>query len=36
MFSRSLEVELFEPYGLGAAGVTLWQMVYFRGRARAA
>jgi hypothetical protein len=26
---------IFEPYPLGAAGMTLWSFVYFKGRARA-
>ena len=28
------EPDVFEPYDLGAAGVALWNMVYFRGRRR--
>ena len=32
LFGMRFDIEHFEPYGLGAAGVTLWQMVYFRGR----
>lgn len=35
LFEQSFETVTFEPYPLGAAGVTLWQMVYFKGRARA-
>ena len=34
IFSRSFEPVVFEPYPLGVAGVTLWDMVYFKGRAR--
>lgn len=34
LFGRHFHVELFEPYDLGAAGVPLWKMVYFRGRPR--
>ena len=29
-----LEPVLIEPYGVGVPGVTLWNMVYFMGRAR--
>jgi SAM-dependent methyltransferase len=32
LFSESLHPELFEPYPLGAGGVVLWNMVYFKGR----
>ncbi len=34
LFSESLEPVVFEAYPLGAAGLTLWNMVYFKGRAR--
>jgi SAM-dependent methyltransferase len=34
LFSESLEPVVFEAYPLGAAGVTLWNMVYFKGKAR--
>lgn len=34
MFRESFEQVLFEPYDLGACGVTLWKMVYFKGKAR--
>lgn len=34
LFSESLEPVVFEAYPLGAAGMTLWNMVYFKGRAR--
>jgi SAM-dependent methyltransferase len=32
LFVRHFDPVLFEPYPLGAAGVTLWSMVYFQGR----
>jgi trans-aconitate methyltransferase len=34
LFIRAFEPVVFEPYPLGAGGVTLWNMVYFKGRAR--
>jgi SAM-dependent methyltransferase len=34
LFSEAFEPVLFEPYPLGAFGVTLWNMVYFKGRRR--
>ncbi|HEY6807384.1 MAG TPA: class I SAM-dependent methyltransferase [Gemmatimonadales bacterium] len=34
IFARHFEPEVFEPYGVGLLGVTLWQFVYFKGRAR--
>ncbi len=34
LFEESFEPVLFEPYRVGAAGVTLWNMVYFKGQAR--
>ena len=34
IFTESFEPVVFEPYPLGAFGVTLWNMVYFKGRAR--
>lgn len=34
LFGDSCETELFQPYDLGLAGLTLWKMVYFKGRAR--
>jgi SAM-dependent methyltransferase len=34
LFSEAFETVVFEPYPLGAAGATLWSMVYFKGRAR--
>jgi SAM-dependent methyltransferase len=32
LFTRAFEPVVFEPYPLGAGGVTLWNMVYFKGR----
>jgi hypothetical protein len=34
LFTAVFDPVVFEPYPLGAAGVTLWNMVYFKGRAR--
>lgn len=34
IFSDAFEPVVFEPYPLGVAGATLWNMVYFKGRAR--
>jgi SAM-dependent methyltransferase len=34
IFTEAFEPVVFEPYGLGAAGLTLWNMIYFKGRAR--
>jgi trans-aconitate methyltransferase len=34
LFTTAFQSVVFEPYPLGAAGVTLWNMVYFKGRAR--
>jgi trans-aconitate methyltransferase len=34
LFTESFEPVVFEPYGLGAVGLTLWSMVYFKGRPR--
>jgi SAM-dependent methyltransferase len=34
LFGESLHPELFEAYPLGAGGVVLWNMVYFKGRRR--
>ncbi|MEP6730942.1 MAG: class I SAM-dependent methyltransferase [bacterium] len=34
IFTRAFEPVVFEPYPLGVGGVTLWNMVYFKGRAR--
>ena len=34
LFTRVFEPVVFEPYSLGVAGMTLWSMIYFKGRAR--
>jgi len=34
LFRRHFEEVIFEPYQLTAFGVTLWHMIYFKGRAR--
>jgi SAM-dependent methyltransferase len=34
IFEGAFAPVVFEPYSLGAAGMTLWNMVYFKGRAR--
>ena len=34
LFTAAFERVVFEPYPLGAIGVTLWNMVYFKGRPR--
>ena len=34
LFESALEPVVFEPYPLVGLGVTLWDMVYFKGRAR--
>jgi len=34
LFTRAFEPVLFEPYPLTGFGVTLWNMVYFKGRPR--
>ena len=34
LFTEAFEPVVVEPYPLGAAGVTLWNMIYFKGRAR--
>ncbi|HEX5973392.1 MAG TPA: class I SAM-dependent methyltransferase [Gemmatimonadaceae bacterium] len=34
LFTDAFEPVVFEPYPLGMGGVTLWNMVYFKGRAR--
>lgn len=34
LFTGAFEPVVFEPYPLGAAGMTLWNMIYFKGRAR--
>ena len=33
LLAEHFEPVVFEPYPLGALGATLWQMVYFKGRA---
>lgn len=35
IFGDAFETVLFEPYSLGLCGVTLWNMVYFKGKAKA-
>jgi hypothetical protein len=34
IFESAFEPVVFEPYPLGAMGMTLWNMVYFKGRTR--
>ena len=34
IFSRRFEPVVIEPYEIGVCGVTLWNMVYFKGRSR--
>jgi SAM-dependent methyltransferase len=34
LFTSAFEPVVFEPYPLGVAGMTLWNMIYFKGRAR--
>jgi SAM-dependent methyltransferase len=34
LFERSFETVVFEPYPIKALGVTLWNLVYFKGRRR--
>jgi SAM-dependent methyltransferase len=34
IFESVFTTVIFEPYPLGAGGVTLWNMIYFKGRAR--
>ena len=34
LFTSAFEPVVFEPYPLGMGGMTLWNMVYFKGRAR--
>ena len=34
IFTRALEPVVVEPYPLGVAGIALWSMIYFKGRAR--
>ncbi|CAN5919042.1 hypothetical protein BH11GEM1_BH11GEM1_31180 [soil metagenome] len=34
IFTRAFEPVVVEPYPLGVAGIELWSMIYFKGRAR--
>jgi SAM-dependent methyltransferase len=34
LFEQFLDVIVFEPYNLGALGITFWNMIYCKGRAR--
>lgn len=34
LFARSFELVVFEPYSVGWLGCPLWNMVYFKGKAR--
>jgi len=34
IFGQHFEEVVFEPYSVGALGVTLWEFVYFKGRTR--
>ena len=34
LFTDAFEPVVFEPYALGSVGVTLWNMIYFKGRVR--
>jgi SAM-dependent methyltransferase len=34
LFTGAFDPVVFEPYPLGAAGITLWNMIYFKGRVR--
>ena len=34
LFTQAFDPVVFEPYPLGAGGMTLWNMIYFKGRAR--
>ena len=34
MFTETFATEVFEPYALTGLGATLWEMVYFKGRAK--
>ena len=34
LFTGAFQPVVFEPYPLGTAGMTLWNMIYFKGRAR--
>jgi SAM-dependent methyltransferase len=35
LFTGAFEPVVFEPYPLGPVGLTLWNMIYFKGRRRA-
>lgn len=35
LFAESFEIAVFEPYPLKGLGVTLWNMIYCKGRAKA-
>lgn len=32
LFTESFDPLVFEPYGLGVGGLTLWNMIYFKGK----
>ena len=34
LFGQSFDTLLFEPFDVGAAGLVLWKMVYFKGRSK--
>jgi len=34
IFSQHLELTICEPYNLGALGITVWNMIYCKGRAK--
>jgi SAM-dependent methyltransferase len=34
LFTESFETEVFEPYVLTGLGITLWEMVYFKGKGK--
>jgi ubiquinone/menaquinone biosynthesis C-methylase UbiE len=36
IFQEAFQQEVFEPYDLDAFGITLWEMLYFKGRVRQA
>ena len=35
LFARTFDIALFEPYAVGFPGLSMWNMVYCKGRARA-
>jgi SAM-dependent methyltransferase len=35
LFARTFEIVLFEPYSVGLPGLSMWNMVYCKGRAKA-